>query len=958
MDEHGNYKEPAASQSFLAKVKKTLFARFNAEKKENTVGDLILSELENVEAAIKAEKEIFTKERLTEREKGKRLLFLFQKDLMPGINGMILESKDKRDALVINGSSRTAKMVSWAFLILVNTGMLFYILLFALSQDPHRQNAWGQSFALWLVVEVFLVSTVSVLLMQVLIPSLTMKDVGIIKKKLIFNVISFYKDLAAKKNHGTEEKEGVTVELKNKVFNSAEYLFISTRLAHFYSDLRIAKMILAFQTPWPKQSYHHITDTSKKYDRKFSALQRSLSIVVLFFLTSLISVPISVQDMIIQCGSTVTIGYTLLFHLKLYQIFPVLIVVPTIFLGIIIHFMIQSNKAKKKVDDSKLMKEIKTMETERKNAYEATREDDKNNTKEATPLEAAIIVSSEHEQEEGTGGLMKHKKRRESLHKGIKLAQQIETVLQKVKEKKEQAVDDENSDTQSDAFLSSNESSSILAKYQKNVDESYATEEKESNDNSFQAFSPRTAFAYLAQRFAAEVDDSRDSGNYSSSHDEEDEDLFNLHLAKSKYSSDNQEDDDEEEDDDISSDDSLLHELKTQASMKLVSLSNTSLASRLLLDQSGFERRRKSYEKPSLIKHTTEEEEDEEEQEVDNDNDLPALNIFNRSTPLSKPSIFQNEGMQRRDNDWSSITYSQREKESISDEGKEDHHDQEEEEDIDDNLSSIHLPPLQHQNSKNSNGNKVDSQPFIFNNPLRHASYNLQIPKSILPSSKLIQDSNESSSEANEDEDRDQNSSSSESTSKKKEKDDHSSESHSSSEYQSSNHNYSGSQKGSVSSSSNDEDEDHDQKSNSSQSTSKKDNNDDQEENRHSQPFIFNNPLRHASYNLQIPKSILPSSKIIQDSSNGSSSEEENEDEDQEHDSSSSQSASKKKQKDDHSSESHSSSEYQTSNHKYSGSQKGSVSSSSNDEDEDDNDNNEEEDDDIHSHESFPDQIV
>jgi uncharacterized membrane protein len=959
MDENGNFREVAASRSTLGKIKKSLFAQFLlSQKEENTIGDLVLTELENVEVAIKAEKEIFTKERLTEREKGKRLLFLFQKDLMPGINGMILESKDKRDALVINGSSRTAKMVSWAFLILVNTGMLFYILLFALSQDPHRQNAWGQSFALWLVVEVFLVSTVSVLLMQVLIPSLTMKDVGIIKKKLIFNVISFYKDLAAKKNHGTEEKEGVTVELKNKVFNSAEYLFISTRLAHFYSDLRIAKMILAFQTPWPKQSYHHITDTSKKYDRKFSALQRSLSIVVLFFLTSLISVPISVQDMIIQCGSTVTIGYTLLFHLKLYQIFPVLIVVPTIFLGIIIHFMIQSNKAKKKVDDSKLMKEIKTMETERKNAYEATREDDKNNTKEATPLEAAIIVSSEHEQEEGTGGLMKHKKRRESLHKGIKLAQQIETVLQKVKEKKEQAVDDENSDTQSDAFLSSNESSSILAKYQKNVDESYATEEKESNDNSFQAFSPRTAFAYLAQRFAAEVDDSRDSGNYSSSHDEEDEDLFNLHLAKSKYSSDNEEDDDEEEDDDISSDDSLLHELKTQASMKLVSLSNTSLASRLLLDQSGFERRRKSYEKPSLIKHTTEEEEDEEEQEVDNDNDLPALNIFNRSTPLSKPSIFQNEGMQRRDNDWSSITYSQREKESISDEGKEDHHDQEEEEDMDDNLSSIHLPPLQHQNSKNSNGNKVDGQPFIFNNPLRHASYNLQIPKSILPSSKLIQDSNESSSEANEVEDHEKDSSSSESTSKKKEKDDHSSESHSSSEYQTSNHNYAVREKGSVSSSSNDEDEDHDQKSNSSQSTSKKDNNDHQEENHHSQPFIFNNPLRHASYNLQIPKSILPSSKIIQDSPNESSSEEENEDEDQEHDSSSSQSASKKKQKDDLSSESHSSSEYQTSNQNYSGSQKGSVSSSSNDEDEDDNDNNEEEDDDIHSHESFPDQIV
>jgi hypothetical protein len=68
MDENGNYKEPAASQSFLAKAKKSVLAHFNSEKKENTVGDLILSELESVEAAIRAEKEFFTKERLTERE--------------------------------------------------------------------------------------------------------------------------------------------------------------------------------------------------------------------------------------------------------------------------------------------------------------------------------------------------------------------------------------------------------------------------------------------------------------------------------------------------------------------------------------------------------------------------------------------------------------------------------------------------------------------------------------------------------------------------------------------------------------------------------------------------------------------------------------------------------------------------------------------------------------------------
>jgi hypothetical protein len=736
MDEFGNYKEPAASKTFLGKMKMVFSS---SEIQQNTIGDLILSELENVETAVKAEKEFFTKERLTEREKGKRLLFLFQKDLMPGINGMILESKDKRDALILQGTSRTAKILSWAFLITVNGAMLFYIMLFALSQDSHRQQAWGQSFALWLVVEVFLVSTVSVLLMQVLIPSLTMKDVGIIKKKLIVNVISFYKEMARNRSNSIEENDGGERnsgdESKNKkVFNSAEYLFISNRLAHFYSDLRIAKMVLGFQTPWPKQSYQHITDTSKKYDRKFSALQRSLSIVVLFFLTSLLSVPISVQDMIIQCSSTVTIGYTVLFHLRLYQIFPVLIVVPTIFLGVIIHFMIQSNNAKKKVEDSKLMKEIKSVEVERKNAYQIT----------TTEIDGTA-------KEDSIGG-WRHKKRRESIQKGIKVAQQIETVLQRKDWTTARFEDDDNEsfNTLSDDLFQSDEGS-FMAKYYNDdrLDEypeeeegEQHEEEKNSDDEGiFPSYSPGRAFAYLAQRFDNEVNEEEDEnyylnsdanydsnnypgnyhnapnnnanypGNYFVNHnslnynanypqnyylnnnfsnystnysetynlypnqvnydvnypanyhsydnlnndgmnedaiyptkkyiynktnyneggdyEEEEEDLFNLHLAKEN--DDHYDEEDDEELDSLSRDDSLQDELKKDAAMKLVSLSNNSLAAKLLLDQSGFEKRRRRsrlFEELSPMQQTTipehEEEQDqeveEEEQEEDEDN--------------------------------------------------------------------------------------------------------------------------------------------------------------------------------------------------------------------------------------------------------------------------------------------------------------------------------------------------
>ncbi len=44
---------------------------------------------------------------MNEKDKGKRLLYLFQETLMSGINGMTLESKDKPDDVKLKGSSQT-----------------------------------------------------------------------------------------------------------------------------------------------------------------------------------------------------------------------------------------------------------------------------------------------------------------------------------------------------------------------------------------------------------------------------------------------------------------------------------------------------------------------------------------------------------------------------------------------------------------------------------------------------------------------------------------------------------------------------------------------------------------------------------------------------------------------------------------------------------------------------------
>jgi hypothetical protein len=357
--------------------------------------------LQALQQSHREEKTRFRLEYLNEKEKSKRLLYLFQKDLMPGISGQILEAKDCRDEIIQRGVSRSAKWLTWIALIIWNASMLFYIFLFAVSQEVSRQRAWAQSFGMWLVVEVLLVSSAMVLITHVLIPSFAMSDVSKIKKRLLTSLQDYHKkmmlrererertamglssisdvheeqedssnddsdleeDLDGVKGEGRIEKtkrkrfnnEADSERIKDATkFNAAKYLFLSYKMAHAYPELKIAQIITEFSTPWPKQSYRRATDVSKTYDRKFQAIQKAATTIVMFFVTSFIRIPPAIQDMIMQVGTTAVTGYTVLVHLQLYQIYPVLIAVPTILIAAIVHFVVQSSKANSKLEFARL----------------------------------------------------------------------------------------------------------------------------------------------------------------------------------------------------------------------------------------------------------------------------------------------------------------------------------------------------------------------------------------------------------------------------------------------------------------------------------------------------------------------------------------------------------------------------------------------------------------------------
>jgi hypothetical protein len=88
---------------------------------------------------------------------------------------------------------------------------------------------------------------------------------------------------------------------------------------------------------------------SKEYDRTFDALSKSISMVAMFFLSNLLTVPLAMQDMVMHMCSTTLTGYAILLHIHLYQIYPVLIAIPALFLAILIHFFVQANKAQSKI---------------------------------------------------------------------------------------------------------------------------------------------------------------------------------------------------------------------------------------------------------------------------------------------------------------------------------------------------------------------------------------------------------------------------------------------------------------------------------------------------------------------------------------------------------------------------------------------------------------------------------
>lgn len=138
----------------------------------------------------------------------------------------------------------------------------------------------------------FFVSTLVVLVVHYCIPCfVVLGDVGHIGRKLQESVSAYHRSLIArsadKKQDDPEEKEH---------FNSADFLFVSARVARLYPDLAVAKVIGHFRTVWPRRSYQHVSDAVKTYQNNgFSFFVGSFGAILLFTLQSFVYLPEGLQ---------------------------------------------------------------------------------------------------------------------------------------------------------------------------------------------------------------------------------------------------------------------------------------------------------------------------------------------------------------------------------------------------------------------------------------------------------------------------------------------------------------------------------------------------------------------------------------------------------------------------------------------------------------------------------------
>jgi hypothetical protein len=300
----------------------------------------IMKELDLVRETTMKELEFFGNPWVNELEKRQRLIFLFVKDLLNGINGNILDIKDRLDNSKKLKVTYESKVLTSLFLFVMSFGMLFYVYLFAMRQTSNRQNAWFNSFITWLIFEICLVSSMMVFTQHVLIPLYILSDVKRVKQQVMRDITLFRSKMKQSLVRARQSNPSSAV----RKFNAAEYFFVSSRIAQTHPELGESTIISEYATIWPKKTFssNKNSKVQSSYDMRFKFLTQAVSRVALFALTSLIHLPEPVRELSLRLFATGGLGYVaILFH-RLFLINPFLPLLPAVVILFVLYVMFLS----------------------------------------------------------------------------------------------------------------------------------------------------------------------------------------------------------------------------------------------------------------------------------------------------------------------------------------------------------------------------------------------------------------------------------------------------------------------------------------------------------------------------------------------------------------------------------------------------------------------------------------
>lgn len=319
---------------------------FNSVVVRRSPAENMLLELSNVRKIACREALYFQNSLFDDEKKRKRLNLLFVKDLLDGVNGMILDQKDRRDnERIFNQVEKWHKVLACIVLVTSCFGMLYYVYLFSMRQSASRQRAWFNSFQIWFFFEVFVISTGLVFVEHVLIPLWSLREVQRVKEKIVSDILTFQRRVKKMTKSKLNKTREIVSEEVGSLFNAAEYFFPSHRLAKMFPQYPESGLILRYSTPWPKKSFKRVEkSTRKRYDKRYEFITKTFSRIAIFTLSSMIQLPPSLQDMGLQMFLLTLCGAVVRFHMQLYEINPMLTFFPLFLLTIMIYVFFISGK--------------------------------------------------------------------------------------------------------------------------------------------------------------------------------------------------------------------------------------------------------------------------------------------------------------------------------------------------------------------------------------------------------------------------------------------------------------------------------------------------------------------------------------------------------------------------------------------------------------------------------------